>query len=126
MLTPAMEAKMMERITASVVNALRDNIPVGGKELNTDSMFPGSGDGESDTYSVIEENSDVTSDNLSLHVDTTGSISTMIDPKLKQQIWKNKFLDLALLLPQNCVANSNKKRALIAISGKFNFSSGPQ
>ena len=29
MLTPAMEAKMVERITASVVNALRDSIPVG-------------------------------------------------------------------------------------------------
>ena len=30
MLTPAMKAKMVERITASVVKALRDNIPVGG------------------------------------------------------------------------------------------------
>jgi len=29
MLTPEMEAKMVERITASVVNALRDNIPMG-------------------------------------------------------------------------------------------------
>jgi len=55
----------------------------------------------------------VASDNFSLQVDTTGAISTpisaMVDTKLKQQIWKNKFVDLSLLLPQNCVANSRKK-----------------
>jgi hypothetical protein len=33
----------------------------------------------------------------------------MVDTKLKQPIWKNKFVDLALLLPQNSVANSKKK-----------------
>ena len=113
MLTPAMEAKMVERITASAVNALRDNIPVGGKELNTDPTYPMSVDSESDTDSDIEEVSDVASDNVSLHIDTTGAISTpisaMIDTKLKQQIWKNKFVGLALLLPQNYVANSQKK-----------------
>ena len=113
MLTPEMEAKMVERITASVVNALRDNIPMGGKELNTDPTYPGSVDSESDTDSDIEEVSNAASDNFSLQVDTTGAISTpisaMVDTKLKQQIWKNKFVDLALLLPQNCVANSRKK-----------------
>ena len=70
-------------------------------------------DSESDTDSDIEEVSNVASDNFSLQVDTTGAISTpisaMVDTKLKQQIWKNKSVDLALLLPQNCVANSKKK-----------------
>ena len=113
MLTPAMEAKMVERITASVVNALMNNIPVGVRELNTDPTYLGYVDGESDTDSDIEEVSDVASDNLPLHVDTTGAISTpisaMVDTKLKQQIWKNKFVELVLLLPQNTVANSKKK-----------------
>ena len=35
-------------------------------------------------------------------------ISAMVDPKLKQKIWQDQYIDLALLLPQNCLPGSNR------------------
>jgi hypothetical protein len=35
-------------------------------------------------------------------------ISALIEDKLKQQIWKDQYIDLALLLPQNNTSTNEK------------------
>jgi hypothetical protein len=49
----------------------------------------------------------------------------MIDPTLKQNIWQDKYVDLAKLLPQNCIPNSKKHELQFQLSGDSGLSVVP-
>jgi hypothetical protein len=84
---------------------------------------------QASTVAVDNELAGLDTDSLVTEIPCTNSISTptvaMIDPTLKQNIWQDKYVDLAKLLPQNCIPNSKKHELQFQLSGDSGLSVVP-
>lgn len=103
------EEELIKKITSSVVNSLRHGNDVHGLNLvsnNSSSMEDDSSIHSETEIEVLEniQNSEF--------FNSTGSMSTplasMVDSKVKLQIWQDKYIDLAILLPQNSTFSKRK------------------
>ncbi|XP_063416232.1 uncharacterized protein LOC134697875 [Mytilus trossulus] len=52
------------------------------------------------------------------------SIAAMVDPGIKHKIWQDKYIDLSVLLPQNCLPNAKKNGLQFQVSRNSTLSLG--
>lgn len=120
-LSPERESVIIQRITTSVVNSLKDgtfNLPANtatqhsaGSISNNELRTPGVHDEDMSDHE--QSDNEIEPCIFNDQPMNTGSlftpISAMVDAKIKQKIWNDKYVDLALLRPQNNVPDSRKK-----------------
>jgi len=105
------EQALIDKISNSVVDKLKKGGPTteheGEENFNVDLVHDTDNEAEMDVESVTDG-----SYNNWEKPTNTGAIytpiSALIDEKLKQQIWKDQYIDLALLLPQNNTSTNKK------------------
>jgi hypothetical protein len=105
------EQALLDKISNSVVDKLKKGGPTteheGEENFNVDLVH----DTENETEMDVESVTGVSYNNWEKPINI-GAISTpisaLIDDKLKQQIWKVQYIDLALLLPQTNTSTTKK------------------
>lgn len=103
------ERALIDSITLSVMSSLASQHQQDDtSDVNSEVSVTGS---QASTVAVDKGLAGLDTDSLVTDMPCTNSISTpivaMIDPTLKK-IWQDKYVDLAQLLPQNCIPNSKK------------------
>jgi hypothetical protein len=102
------EQASIDKISNSVVDKLKMGYPTtkheGEENFNVD-------DTDNEAEMDVKSATDVSYNNWEKPTNTgaiSNPISALIDDKLKQHIWKDQYIDLALLLPQNNTITTKK------------------
>lgn len=118
---------MEERVTQAVLEVLEDRA---APAIPDRSETPQGLDGESDseiTFKEIERSNDEYA--ISEPIDTftwSTPISAMVPQKLKQKIWEDKFIDLAVLLSNNLVPGPDSSNYTFKLKKNNNISVVPK
>uniref|UniRef100_A0A8W8M2W2 Reverse transcriptase domain-containing protein n=1 Tax=Magallana gigas TaxID=29159 RepID=A0A8W8M2W2_MAGGI len=117
------EENLVERVTQAVLEALKDRaVPA----ILDRSESPQSLDGESDseiTFKEIERSNDEYATSEPIDILTWSiPISAMVSQKLKQKIWQDQFIDLAVLLPNNLVPGPDSSNYTFKLEKNDNIS----
>lgn len=121
------EETLVERVTQAVLEALEDRaVPA----IPDRSESPQSLDGESDseiTFKEIERSNDEYASSEAIDTFTWSTpISAMVPQKLKQKIWEDQFIDLAVLLPNNLVPGPDSSNYTFKLEKNDNISVVPK
>ncbi|CAG2206463.1 unnamed protein product [Mytilus edulis] len=115
-LSPEVEEALIARITESVIQSMNRNEPV---EEIPEQEDQADENGE-------QEGMEMQENEWQEDLPATNSISTpiaaMVDPSIKHKIWQDKYIDLSVLLPHNCLPNAKKNGLQFQVSGNSTLS----
>lgn len=82
---------------------------------------------ESQVFNLNIPADDITqlTDQCNLNTNTNSlstPIAALIDAKIKQKIWQDQYVDLAMLLPQNCIPGAHKQNFQFLVSDNSTLS----